>query len=118
MLFPLFSSFFRKADTRLPNTSDTPAIVETHRHETVKNLLEKPQYGETVKLTGKIETFLGGNRYLFSDETGRIAVRVSLRVLGETALFKTSRIAILGDLKRTLSGSHILRAQYLKVLYY
>lgn len=119
MSFSRFFRFLQKAAAILSSAS-TP--ITTHpwpeREETVKNLLEKPLYGEIVKLTGKMETFLGGNRYLFSDETGRIAVRVSLRVFGETSLFRTSRIVIRGDLKQTPSGNPILRARRLHVLHY
>lgn len=119
MSFSRFFRFLQKAAAILSSAS-TP--ITTHpwpeREETVKNLLEKPLYGEIVKLTGKMETFLGGNRYLFSDETGSIAVRVSLRVFGETSLFRTSRIVIRGDLKPTLSGNPILRARRLHVLHY
>lgn len=119
MFFHLLSLFTRKPDASLTTPSDaTTQIRQPEQKQTVKNLLEKPLYGTIVRLTGKIEAFLGGNRYLFSDGTGHMAIRVSLQVFGETALFKTSQIVILGDLKRTFSGSHILRTQHLQVLYY
>ena len=118
MFFHLFSLFTRKPEINLPHQHASIQVERKEQKQTVKKLLEKPPYGETVRLTGKIEAFLGGNRYLFTDGTGRMAIRVSLRVFGETALFKTSQIVILGDLKRTLSGHHILRTQSLQVLYY
>lgn len=119
MFFHFLSLLARKPESK-SNTPSNPTIQveQKEQEQTVKNLLEKPPYGKTVRLTGKIEAFLGGNRYLFSDGTGRMAIRVSLQVFGETALFKTSQIMILGDLKRTFSGSHILRTQHLRVLYY
>lgn len=119
MFFHLLSLFTRKPDASLTTPpGDTIQVERKEQGQTVKNLLEKPPYGETVRLTGKIEAFLGGNRYLFSDGTGHMAIRISLQVFGETALFKTSQIVILGVLKRTFSGSHILRTQHLQVLYY
>ncbi|MCM1129583.1 MAG: NirD/YgiW/YdeI family stress tolerance protein [Alistipes senegalensis] len=118
MFFYLFSPPAKNTFTPSANPSGKVKRMEPEQEKTVKSLLEKPPYGEIFRLTGKIEAFLGGNRYLFSDGTGRIAIRISLRVFGETSLFKTSRIAIRGDLKQTHSGHPILRTRRLRVLYY
>ncbi|MCM1512651.1 MAG: NirD/YgiW/YdeI family stress tolerance protein [Oxalobacter formigenes] len=118
MFFHLFSPPAKNTFTRPANTSGKGKRIKPEQEKTVKNLLEKPLYGEIFRLTGKIEASLGGNHYLFSDGTGRITIRISPRVFGETSLFRTSRIAIRCDLKKTHSGLPILRTRRLRVLYY
>ncbi|NLC24413.1 MAG: NirD/YgiW/YdeI family stress tolerance protein [Oxalobacter sp.] len=93
-----------------------PAMTATEK--TVKGLLETPAYGQHVRLTGKLVGCPGTRRYLFADDTGEIATRIRRPVSGNMALLKNQKIVIKGELKRMVSGEHVLSVQTLRLPYF
>ncbi len=87
------------------------------RNMTVRELHATPVYGQNIRLTGRLDRFPGTNRYCFADDTGEINARISKQVLGDPSLFRTSKVVIRGELKRTLSGRHVIRARSIRMLY-
>jgi uncharacterized protein (TIGR00156 family) len=60
-----------------------------------------------VILQGKIERFLGDEKYLFSDDSGSIIVEIDHRVWGNLAIDQNDVVEIDGEIDRDFRGNEV-----------
>jgi uncharacterized protein (TIGR00156 family) len=79
-----------------------PGAVTTTVSE-AKNLRDNTP----VILQGRIERFLGDEKYLFSDDTGSIVVEIDNRVWGNLSIDQTDVVEIDGEIDRDFRGNEV-----------
>lgn len=85
----VFSAYAQQGGFRGPSTDiTTVAQARTLRDDT------------PVILRGKIERFLGNDRYQFSDETGSITIEIERRVWGSLSVDENDTVEISGEIDR------------------
>jgi uncharacterized protein (TIGR00156 family) len=60
-----------------------------------------------VILQGKIERFLGDEKYLFSDDTGNIVIEIDDRVWGNVSVDENEVVEITGEIDREFRGNEV-----------
>jgi uncharacterized protein (TIGR00156 family) len=60
-----------------------------------------------VVLRGKIERFLGDEKYLFSDETGDITIEIDNKIWGTLAVDQNDLVEIAGEIDRDFRGVEV-----------
>jgi uncharacterized protein (TIGR00156 family) len=60
-----------------------------------------------VILRGKIERFLGDEKYLFSDDTGNIVIEIDNRVWGSLSVDENEVVEINGEIDREFRGNEV-----------
>jgi uncharacterized protein (TIGR00156 family) len=60
-----------------------------------------------VILQGKIERFLGDEKYLFSDDTGNIIIEIDNRVWGALSVDENETVEINGEIDREFRGNEV-----------
>jgi uncharacterized protein (TIGR00156 family) len=60
-----------------------------------------------VILRGKIERFLGDEKYLFSDETGNITIEIDNRIWGTLSVDQNDTVEITGEIDRGFRGTEV-----------
>jgi uncharacterized protein (TIGR00156 family) len=60
-----------------------------------------------VILQGKIQRFLGNERYLFSDNTGSITIEIERRVWGNVSVDENDTVEISGEIDRDRRGVEV-----------
>ncbi|MDR1221582.1 MAG: NirD/YgiW/YdeI family stress tolerance protein [Tannerella sp.] len=60
-----------------------------------------------VILQGKIERFLGDEKYLFSDDTGNMVIEIDSRVWGNLSVDENEVVEINGDIDKEFSGNKV-----------
>ena len=60
-----------------------------------------------VVLRGRIERFLGNERYLFSDDSGSITVEIERRVWGNVSVDENDTVEISGEIDRDWRGVEV-----------
>jgi uncharacterized protein (TIGR00156 family) len=60
-----------------------------------------------VILQGKIERFLGDEKYLFSDDTGNMIVEIDNRVWGNLSVDENEMVEINGEIDREFRGNEV-----------
>jgi uncharacterized protein (TIGR00156 family) len=60
-----------------------------------------------VLLKGKIERFLGDEKYLFSDDTGNIVIEIDDRVWGDLSVDENEVVEINGEIDREFRGNEV-----------
>jgi uncharacterized protein (TIGR00156 family) len=77
----------------------------------VKNLRDDAP----VTLRGKIEQYLGDEKYLFSDNTGKIVVEIDKIVWGRIEVDQNDSVEITGKIGFEFSWSHSLGVEIMEV---
>jgi uncharacterized protein (TIGR00156 family) len=60
-----------------------------------------------VLLQGKIERFLGDEKYLFSDDTGNIVIEIDHKVWGSLSVDENEVVEINGEIDREFRGNEV-----------
>jgi uncharacterized protein (TIGR00156 family) len=60
-----------------------------------------------VILQGKIERFLGDEKYLFSDDSGNIVIEIDKRVWGSLSVNENDVVEINGEIDREFRGNEV-----------
>jgi uncharacterized protein (TIGR00156 family) len=60
-----------------------------------------------VILQGKIERFLGDEKYLFSDDTGNIVIEIDHKVWGDLSVDENEVVEISGEIDREFRGNEV-----------
>jgi uncharacterized protein (TIGR00156 family) len=60
-----------------------------------------------VLLQGKIERFLGDEKYLFSDDTGNIVIEIDHKVWGSLSVDENELVEIDGEIDRESRGNEV-----------
>jgi uncharacterized protein (TIGR00156 family) len=60
-----------------------------------------------VILQGKLERFLGDEKYLFSDDTGNMVVEIDHKVWGSLSVDENEMVEISGEIDREFRGNEV-----------
>jgi uncharacterized protein (TIGR00156 family) len=60
-----------------------------------------------VILQGKIERFLGNEKYLFSDDTGNMVIEIDNKVWGDLSVDENEVVEISGEIDREFRGNEV-----------